>query len=493
MLIFIIFSYFFASACSHLKMKLTEDSYLIGAGIADITGPAAEVNMMGYAKLGQDTSGIHIRLYSRAFIFEDTNGKRVCFISADLGMIDQAIKTQVITMLQSQYHGIYDEKNVMISGTHTHSGPGGFLQYLLYIITAQGFNWQSFNAILEGIVKSVVRAHENVRTGFIYYNKGILLNASINRSPSAYTNNSEEERKQYKYDTDKEMHVLKLVDSEHEPIGMISWFAVHPTSMNNTNTLISGDNKGVASLLFEKFMNNGSLPGKGPFVAAFANANLGDVSPNIKGPHCLDTGLPCSISTSTCDGTNSNCIAFGPGKDMFESTKIIGERQFLKAKELFESATEQISGDIDFVHQHIDMSKIQVLLPDGRKVRTCKPAMGYSFAAGTIDGAGAFDFKQGSTSDNRFWNLIRDFISKPSKEMIECHKPKPILVSTGQMTFPYQWQPTILPTQIFKIGNIVIGGLPAEFTTMAGRRIKAAIKNVFAKNDHMSNLVDNSQ
>lgn len=26
---------------------------------------------------------------------------------------------------------------------------------------------------------------------------------------------------------------------------------------------------------------------------------------------------------------------------------------------------------------------------------TCKPAMGYSFAAGTTDGPGAFNFKQG--------------------------------------------------------------------------------------------------
>ena len=41
-----------------------------------------------------------------------------------------------------------------------------------------------------------------------------------------------------------------------------SWFAVHCTSMNNTNNLISGDNKGYASYLMEKYMNNGALPGQ---------------------------------------------------------------------------------------------------------------------------------------------------------------------------------------------------------------------------------------
>jgi hypothetical protein len=54
--------------------------------------------------------------------------------------------------------------------------------------------------------------------------------------------------------------------------------------------LISGDNKGYASYLTEKHMNNGTLPGKGPFVAAFASTNLGDVSPNTAGPTCIDTG-----------------------------------------------------------------------------------------------------------------------------------------------------------------------------------------------------------
>ena len=69
-------------------------------------------------------------------------------------------------------------------------------------------------------------------------------------------------------------------------------------------------------------------------MAAFASSNLGDVSPNLKGPQCLDTGLPCSASVE--DGCNNNrCMASGPGEDMFESTKIIATRQFDMAKQLF--------------------------------------------------------------------------------------------------------------------------------------------------------------
>ena len=44
--------------------------------------------------------------------------------------------------------------------------------------------------------------------------------------------------------------------------GVINWFAVHATSMGGSNTLVSGDNKGVASLILEKELNPGQLVGK---------------------------------------------------------------------------------------------------------------------------------------------------------------------------------------------------------------------------------------
>lgn len=292
---------------------------------------------------------------------------------------------------------------------------------------------QTFDAIVDGIVRSVDRAHSNAVLGHIYWNQGQLLNASINRSPTGYLNNSEEERAKYEHDTDKDFYLLKFTDVNERPLGVLTWFAVHPTSMNNTNSLISGDNKGHASLMFEAHINEGALPGKGAFVAGFANANLGDVSPNLQGPRCMDTGEPCDFGSSTCGGKNEMCIASGPGKDMWESTTIIASRQYEKAIELFGNATERVSGPVAFIHQHVDMTNVVVRKTGEKPVKTCKPAMGYSFAAGTVDGPGAFDFKQGTTSPNRFWNLVRDFISKPSKEMIACHAPKPILLSTGQV------------------------------------------------------------
>lgn len=217
---------------------------------------------------------------------------------------------------------------------------------------------------------------------------------------------------------------------------------------------------------------------QGPFVAAFATANEGDVSPNLQGAKCIDTGNPCDPITSTCSNKNTKCIAQGPGKNMFDSVKIVGRKQYQRAQQLFDSATARVSGPIDFVHQTVDMSKFTI--EDFRyknTTTTCKPAMGYSFAAGTTDGVGASFFRQGDTTGSPFWNVVRVVIKNPSKKLIQCQTPKPILVASGELNNPYAWQPAILPTQIFRLGQYLITALPAEFTTMSGRRIREVVKD----------------
>ncbi|RXG73233.1 hypothetical protein Avbf_04129 [Armadillidium vulgare] len=111
-------------------------------------------------------------------------------------------------------------------------------------------------------MQSIVKAHNNLKKGSIFASSGELLDASVNRSPSAYEKNPEEERSKYEHDTDKTTTLLRFVDVHGKDLGMINWFATHGTSMPNTNLLISGDNKGYASQLFEQKMNSDALPGK---------------------------------------------------------------------------------------------------------------------------------------------------------------------------------------------------------------------------------------
>uniref|UniRef100_A0A663DWI7 Neutral ceramidase n=1 Tax=Aquila chrysaetos chrysaetos TaxID=223781 RepID=A0A663DWI7_AQUCH len=422
-------------------------NYLLGMGRADCTGPVAEVPLMGYANPEQVGSGLLMRLYSRAFIVADLDdSRRVVFVSADIGMVSQRLRLEVLKKLKSKYGELYRQDNVILSGTHTHSGPGGYFQYTLFWITSKGLIRPSLNAIVNGIVKSIDIAHQNMKRGRLFINRGTVENSQINRSPFSYLENPASERSRYSSNTDKEMVMLKMVDENGQELGLISWFAVHPVSMNNTNHLVNSDNVGYASYLFEQEKNKGMLPGEGSFVAAFASSNLGDVSPNTKGPFCVNTGESCNNPHSTCPmGGAKMCMAMGPGNDMFDSTRIIGQNIYLKAR-----------------------------------VKTCKPALGHSFAAGTIDGVGAFNFTQGSVEGNPFWDEIRDqLLGEPSNETKACHKPKPILFSTGEMTRPHPWHPDIVDVQIAAIGSLAIIAVPGEFTTMSGRRLREAVKREF--------------
>jgi neutral ceramidase len=209
----------------------------MGLGSYDITGPAADVNMMGYANMEQVASGVHFRLRARAFIVAEPYKKRIAFVNLDAGMASQLVTIKVIERLKQRYGELYTEENVAISGTHTHAGPGGYLQYILYLVTSLGFVHQSFNALVDGIEQSIIQAHENLRPGSILINKGELLDAGVNRSPSAYLNNPAHERSKYEYDVDKEMTLVKFVDDQWGPVGSFNWFATHGTSMSRTNAL----------------------------------------------------------------------------------------------------------------------------------------------------------------------------------------------------------------------------------------------------------------
>ncbi|KAG8235132.1 hypothetical protein J437_LFUL012328 [Ladona fulva] len=72
----------------------TSALYQIGVGIADVTGPAAEVTFMGYAKMDQKGRGIHLRQFSRAFIIGDGKS-RIVFVSIDVGMIGHGVRKEV--------------------------------------------------------------------------------------------------------------------------------------------------------------------------------------------------------------------------------------------------------------------------------------------------------------------------------------------------------------------------------------------------------------
>ena len=423
--------------------------YLVGRGISDVTGPAAENGMMGYSAFDQKTTGIHQRQRSRAYVVVDqATGKRVAYVSADLAMIFRAVQEAVLTRLQARYGSLYTRENVLLSATHTHAGPGGYSHNLAYNLSVLGMQPQTLAAITDGITESIVRAHEDLKPGELSLGRGELTDASVNRSRVAFERNPD--KGHFPLAIDPAMTVLKFRQNGTD-VGAISWFATHNTSMTNKNTLISPDNKGYASYQWEhddrgvRYLEDG--PG---FVAAFPNTNAGDMSPNLN----LRPGS-------------------GPTEDEVENTRIIGERQNRKAQQVFAGPQTPVTGSVDHRMRFVDMAAVAVdgrYTTDGRPGTTCPGVVGASTMAGSVeDGPAIPGFSEGMTSP---WKALFEPLNVEVPQWLrDCQYPKASLVPTGLV----QATPNVLPLQIVKIGQLHLVAVPGEVTIVAGLRIRRTV------------------
>lgn len=102
---------------------------------------------------------------------------------------------------------------------------------LLPQITSLGYVNQTASAIISGTILAVQRAHASLKPGKLSLGNTTVLNANLNRSPSAYLANPAAERAMYEYDQDKDMTLLRFDDTAGNARGFLSFFAVHGTSI----------------------------------------------------------------------------------------------------------------------------------------------------------------------------------------------------------------------------------------------------------------------
>jgi neutral ceramidase len=432
------------------------DEYLLGRASADITGPLLGVQLWGFGRPDQVGDGLHIRLRARAFVIAERADpdSRLAFVSVDLGSVDHHVTLSVLDALRDRLGPVYSLDNVIISATHTHAGPGGYWHSRTDTGLDGGLYPAHFDAIVAGITDAVVAAHHDLKPGRILVNTGTVADAGANRSRVAYLENPAQERARYDSDTNRDMLLLRF-EQEAGPAGMLNWYALHPTAMNYYNTLVSGDHKGYASWQVEQ-ERGVTYRADGEFVAAFAQSDPGDVTPN-----------------TNLDNT-------GPGATDVDTTQIMGQRQVAVAQQLFDSATEALRGPIETRQRYVDLGHYPVdaaFTGDGARI-TCPSAYGYSFAGGsTEDGGAHFLFREGMLRQSRLLDWLIRFVTGAPRwtaAVSECQSPKPILFETGTGDPPLQSQ--IRSFTLARIGQLVIVAVPAEMTTMAGRRLRDTVR-----------------
>ncbi len=449
-------------------------SYEIGTGIGEVTDPAAGLPLQGWVDEDQIATGVESPLYARAFVVAErpsvAEGGCVAIIVADIWAGTHRVKDGVLGRLAASHQGVYTEENVLLAGTHTHSAPGGFSGNLLYDFNFDigGCDEATVECIVDGCVRAVEMAHANLAPGRVYVNWGEVADCGRNRSVPAYSCNPQAERDRWGTETDREMLLLKFVKvDDHgrgQPVGALSWYAIHPTDRGQKNTLVCGDNKGYASSLFEQEMRS-DIPGPETFVAAFANAHCGDVSGNV------EFGLP-------------------KGVDDKAHMQKHGRQQFEVAGRLFREATEEVTGPVEHRHTRVDFSKLTLR---ERGARTWPAALGLSFAAGSSQDSVPkpnLGIEEGRTAANM--TEADELIATVSGVLLSAvfgidlidqaaarterkgQLPKPVVLMPG-IEQPAPVVPQVLPVQLLRVGAVAVLGIPGELTTMAGRRLRTSV------------------
>jgi len=126
--------------------------------ISEIT-KHSKIPMAGYGHNFKDkiAEGIHDDVYTRAVIL-DNGYKKIGIINADIVIATRDLKKAV----EEKVKGV-NLDSLMIIATHTHSGPGGYVDNSLAEIVCTGhYNPELFNNLVDKISKTVLEADKDL-------------------------------------------------------------------------------------------------------------------------------------------------------------------------------------------------------------------------------------------------------------------------------------------------------------------------------------------
>lgn len=481
----------------------------IGAAKVDISFYEPGLGLMGWGTSTNQAHGVGLPLHARAFVIEDPSGQRLALVVADLCFISQALRLAVLERLEQnpQLAGMFASAQVMLSATHTHSGPGGLSHYLFYNLDSRGFSPRTLQQIADAMVAAIAQAFATRRPGRVEFKQGDLdwdAPVAFNRAIEAYMANPEQRgqaRPKPEQALDRRMRLLHFVDDKGQDIGQVNWFAVHGTTVHSDNTALHADNKGEAAARVEHQRNLAAAD----FVAAFAQGACGDVTPNFR-----------------WDGKRKKVV--GSEASDFDSAKANGALQAAQALKLLDQQGQTLHDSVDAVLLFNDFSQTQIdpEFADGATQQSTQAArIGLRMLVGTAEGpglpyrlapllgtaaSGLAKAKQirgrlarnkrpeGRATDNKI-PFMDTGLGKAGKilNVFAMDRPLPIpkgvepmiddlnaLIRRGGLN-DKPWTPQILPVQIARIGELAIVAMPAEFTTTAGRRVVALIRKELAE------------
>ena len=258
-----------AQPCAHC--------FSAGAARVSLTVPAG-VPLGGYGSAARrlaipDVLGRH----AHAFWFKPSDGERdalaaralvlqsgdarVAWVTIDLLAVDRSFVGEVERRLAAA--GTLPT-TVIVSASHTHSGPGAFVDSTV-------LGWLALDRFDDGVRDALVTAVvAAVRQADTARQPARIGAASVTAPPVSAS--------RLDAPLDPEMLVLKVTAADGRPIAIVWNYAIHGTALGPRNLRLSGDVMGEASRRLEQSLGAPAL---------YVNGAVGDVSPARHGERAM--------------------------------------------------------------------------------------------------------------------------------------------------------------------------------------------------------------
>lgn len=430
-----------------------DGQFWVGAAAADITPPPG-IPKGGYASWARTGEGFRTRLKARAFYLKDARGSALLILQVDLHAGSTLLREQVAQAVAAVTD--IPQHAVCLTCTHTHSGPGQFIEsnfYNDFTSNRPGFDPVLFEWLCERLVAAALQAWRTRRPGRIAVGKREIVGFSRNRSWVPHRSNknvappTDDVAARFR-EVNPNLYMLRLdarnSAGEYQPLAALSSFSIHGTAVPRYETTYNGDLWAYLERELEWYMRSQQALEWEPVHGACQGTH-GDVAPAVE-----------------------------EGSPGFPEARRIGLGLAQQARQLFDTLTPKLRDDLTLGAglKQVDCYQNPSI---GDICLASRPVVGNALVAGAYENYTPVLYHSPFFGPGLGSARFGESVDEQGAKRRLAGPLQPLLLEREQ--FPHQ-----ILFQTLRIGDFWLLAVPFEVTTEAGRRMRQAVEEVLPAN-----------
>lgn len=445
------------------------------AGLArrDITAWEPNMAMLGWGDPKHRVQGVTFPLSARALVLRrPDHGEQLAFVTLDLCFIPQLLRATVVDALAADGFG---PEQVVLLASHTHAGPSGINDAVLYGAMNFGLSPGVFDVIAEGAIDAVRAARHAAEPCVVRLGRAEApanLPIFFHRSLGAWRLNPEATADATTTTApSRQLRALRIDTPDGRPLGRVIHAATHATVIHSDHPFLDADWPGRAAATLDQ-LGGTTLIFQGGAGDVTANHRWDPVRRLVVGADDRDTDSAARVAAAVAE------VATAALEDARQHPAL--------------------SGSLRGRLRHVDLRNAEVdatFLPRRHRGSPfTRPArLGLAMPMGTHEGPGPLHVVRPLIDAMHrarhrrpdpglpFGELEVGFRGRlfgffPAPWLRPLHGVDPVLdwlLTNLRAGLPIDrpWVPPILPIQLLQVGPLSLPTLPFEPTTVAAHRI----------------------